>query len=131
MMLNEDEAIHGKYCCKCNIVNYVNIFQAFAYDAADVERNGVLFSFTLFAVLLHPRSSGTVKLRSVNPFDKPVINPNIYSNLDDMKTMVEGELLAWLWSGCQSAFVQHGLESDPITACHPPLQPLNIELQPY
>ena len=45
---------------------------------------------TIFPVLLHPRSRGTVRLRSVDPDDPPLINPNYLSEDVDVKILAEG-----------------------------------------
>ena len=45
---------------------------------------------TIFPVLLHPRSRGTVRLRSTDPDDPPVINPNYLSEEVDVKILAEG-----------------------------------------
>lgn len=37
-----------------------------------------------------PKSRGTVKLRSNNPFDAPLIDPNLFSEREDVKAMVDG-----------------------------------------
>ena len=50
--------------------------------------NGV----TIGVVLLRPKSSGFVKLRSKNPLDKPIIQPNYFSNKEDLDLLVEGFL---------------------------------------
>lgn len=44
---------------------------------------------TIFPILLHPRSKGTVRLRSTNPADPPVINPNYLAEESDVKQLVE------------------------------------------
>ncbi len=46
--------------------------------------------FFIETILLHPKSTGTVRLRSTNPFEYPEIDPNYLSHEDDVKTMVEG-----------------------------------------
>ncbi len=46
---------------------------------------------TMFPVLLHPRSRGTIRLRSVNPEDPALINPNYMSEDADAKILVEGQ----------------------------------------
>lgn len=46
--------------------------------------------FTIFPVLLHPRSKGTIRLRSSNPDDAPLINPNYLADETDVKILVEG-----------------------------------------
>jgi len=45
---------------------------------------------TIFPVLLHPRSKGTVRLKSNNPEDPPLINPNYLADTADVKILVEG-----------------------------------------
>jgi choline dehydrogenase-like flavoprotein len=42
-------------------------------------------------VLLRPKSVGTVTLKSKNPFDPPVLDPNCLSHPDDVELMVKGE----------------------------------------
>lgn len=41
-------------------------------------------------VLLHPKSSGELRLRSNDPFDEPLIDPKYLSNEEDIETLVEG-----------------------------------------
>ncbi|RZF37890.1 hypothetical protein LSTR_LSTR009990 [Laodelphax striatellus] len=41
----------------------------------------------LLVALLHPKSKGTIRLRSSNPFDPPVINPNYLKHPDDLLTL--------------------------------------------
>ncbi|XP_035217028.1 glucose dehydrogenase [FAD, quinone]-like [Stegodyphus dumicola] len=40
--------------------------------------------------ILHPKSRGTVRLLSTNPYDPPEIDPNYYSNPQDLQDVVEG-----------------------------------------
>jgi len=37
-----------------------------------------------------PRSRGTIRLSSTNPFDQPIIDPNIFSNPYDFEAMIDG-----------------------------------------
>ncbi|XP_035702395.1 glucose dehydrogenase [FAD, quinone] [Folsomia candida] len=37
-----------------------------------------------------PKSTGTVRLRSVNPIDQPVVDLNFFSDSDDLKDMISG-----------------------------------------
>lgn len=46
--------------------------------------------FTIFPVLLHPRSRGTIKLQSTNPEDPPLIDPNYLAEDVDVKILTEG-----------------------------------------
>ncbi|KAF7335108.1 GMC oxidoreductase 9 [Mycena venus] len=47
-------------------------------------------SLGLHLVLLRPKSSGTVQIRSSNPFDPPVINPNYLSSANDLFVLLRG-----------------------------------------
>lgn len=44
--------------------------------------------FSLFPVLLRPKSRGFIKLRSRDPHDPPIIDPKYLSHSDDVITMV-------------------------------------------
>ncbi|XP_071113299.1 glucose dehydrogenase [FAD, quinone]-like [Haliotis cracherodii] len=46
--------------------------------------------FTILPALLRPKSMGTIRLRSTNPFEHPIIEPNYLSHPDDVKTLVRG-----------------------------------------
>jgi choline dehydrogenase len=45
---------------------------------------------TLIANLVRPRSRGSVSIRSANPADPPIVNPNWLSHPDDVKELREG-----------------------------------------
>ena len=45
----------------------------------------------MFATLVRPKSRGFIRLRSTNPLDDPIIDPQYYSNPQDVKTMLEGK----------------------------------------
>lgn len=47
-------------------------------------------AWSVFPMLLRPKSRGAIKLRSKNPFDLPVIYPNYFFDDFDMKTLIEG-----------------------------------------
>jgi len=47
-------------------------------------------SWNIIPMLLRPKSTGSVRLRSRNPFHKPVFNANYFSHPDDIKMAVEG-----------------------------------------
>lgn len=53
-------------------------------------------TWSIIPMLLRPRSSGTIRLRSRNPFDYPYIYPNYFADDDgqDIKTLVEGVKIA-------------------------------------
>ena len=46
--------------------------------------------FTIFPVLLHPRSRGTIRLRSSDPADRPIIDPRYLTDDVDIKILAEG-----------------------------------------
>ncbi|KAK8385719.1 hypothetical protein O3P69_016475 [Scylla paramamosain] len=46
--------------------------------------------FTIRPIILRPKSRGTITLRSKNPDDYPVIDPQLLSHPEDVKTLVEG-----------------------------------------
>ncbi|OAD60221.1 Glucose dehydrogenase [acceptor] [Eufriesea mexicana] len=47
-------------------------------------------AFTIVPVLLHPKSSGRITLKTSDPFDVPIFETNYYDHEDDIKTMVRG-----------------------------------------
>ncbi|XP_037581983.1 glucose dehydrogenase [FAD, quinone]-like [Dermacentor silvarum] len=46
--------------------------------------------FTMYPVLLRPKSRGWIRLRSTNPDDYPLINPGYLTRIEDVRTLVEG-----------------------------------------
>ncbi|OAD62856.1 Glucose dehydrogenase [acceptor] [Eufriesea mexicana] len=51
-------------------------------------------AWTIMPLLLRPKSRGTVRLRSSNPFHSPLINANYFSDPFDIATLVEGAKIA-------------------------------------
>lgn len=47
-------------------------------------------SWTVFVMLMYPRSKGYVRLRSSNPLHPPKLQPNFFSESSDIDRMVEG-----------------------------------------
>lgn len=47
-------------------------------------------AFQFLPMLLHPKSKGSLKLKSKNPIDKPILNPNYFDNEQDLETLVAG-----------------------------------------
>ncbi len=65
---------------------------------------------------MHPQSRGSVKLKSANPLDHPIINPNFLSRKKDRRDLIEG-IKAMRDVVSQSAFdVYRGEELQPGTA---------------
>lgn len=52
----------------------------------DSEDDGILFVIAL----LHPKSSGEIKLSSTDPFDYPLIDPRYLEHPEDVKTLRKG-----------------------------------------
>ena len=45
---------------------------------------------TISVKALHPKSRGSVKLKSSDPYDQPIIDPKYLSNYEDIDTLVKG-----------------------------------------
>ncbi|KAJ8315326.1 hypothetical protein KUTeg_007476 [Tegillarca granosa] len=54
----------------------------------DSEEDGILFVIAL----LHPKSSGEIKLASKDPFDYPLIDPRYLEHAEDVKTLRKASL---------------------------------------
>ena len=59
---------------------------------------------TLNSYTLRPKARGTVRLRSANPADLPLVDPNFLGHPDDLKTSVEGVRIS------RDIFSQHSLQ---------------------
>lgn len=57
-------------------------------------KNPELHGFAIGVVLQHPESRGEVRLRSLDPFAAPVIQPNYFAEESDMTPVVEGVKVA-------------------------------------
>ena len=62
-------------------VNYVNR----GFDELEADH-----AFSIGAVMLRPESQGRITLRSSDPFDDPVIDPQYLSHDDDLEVLLEG-----------------------------------------
>lgn len=51
-------------------------------------------TWTILPLLLRPKSTGWVRLRSKNPLHKPLIEPNYFAHRDDVNVLVEGIKIA-------------------------------------
>ncbi|GIY53599.1 glucose dehydrogenase [Caerostris darwini] len=64
-------------------------------------------TFTMYPVLLRPKSRGRVFLRSSNPYVKPKIDPRYFSSPLDIKKLVQGMKIC-LQLGLQPPFLKMG-----------------------
>ena len=60
------------------------------YLDADVTHVKPQDGVTLNACLLRPKSRGVIRLRSANPFDKPIIDNNYLAEPDDLRLEIKG-----------------------------------------
>ena len=56
-------------------------------------RNAFSEGYSLYPILLRPKSRGQISLRSSDPQDYPKIQPNYLTHPDDVKVLVEGLFL--------------------------------------
>lgn len=71
------------------------------YDAVFKPINN-MDAWSIIPMLLRPKSIGSIRLRSKNPFDFPYIYPNYFKDESDLKTLVEGAKIAVALSRTQS-----------------------------
>ncbi|UYV79114.1 hypothetical protein LAZ67_17001155 [Cordylochernes scorpioides] len=51
-------------------------------------------SFMISVFLMRPKSRGTIRLKSTNPYDHPLIDPKYFHDPDDLTRVVEGTKIA-------------------------------------
>ena len=68
-----------------NVANF-NEDVAQEYLAKNSTEEGI----NIAVLLAHPQSTGTIKLKSGDPFDHPVINPQFFTDKDDITKMIAG-----------------------------------------
>jgi len=59
------------------------------YTDRDTKDIKPTHGLTLTSCIMNPKARGDVKLRSSNPLDLPLINPNFFSNNEDLNLMVD------------------------------------------
>ena len=55
-----------------------------------------MYGFAFLPCLLQPASVGDIKLRSQNPFEYPMINPNYLEDERDVQIMLDGKMHSML-----------------------------------
>ncbi len=68
----------------------IHVGKTYDYDLYDINTLPKTDGFSIIPTLLLPKSRGTVSLKSNNPFDAPIIQPNFLEQEDDLKTLVKG-----------------------------------------
>lgn len=58
----------------------------------------------VMVVQTHSKSTGTIRLRSTDPFDHPIIKPNYFDDPSDLKTMLAGKYI----------YLRHRLDTVPV-----------------
>ncbi|KAK3098403.1 hypothetical protein FSP39_019191 [Pinctada imbricata] len=92
----------------CNGEDMIGIRLSFVESVSQTE-NLPKERFLILAILLHPKSRGTIRLRSSNPFDHPIIDPCYLSEYEDVETMIRGIKLA-LQLANTSVLKKYGLD---------------------
>lgn len=84
--------------CVCFCIYFYLVFQYTDGKRKEfqstIDRN--LRTFIILPILLHPKSKGSIRLQSDDPFDSPLIDPNYLDHPDDVKTMLRGITLCSL-----------------------------------
>lgn len=65
-------------------------------------------AWTVMPLLLRPRSRGWVRLRTRNPFDYPLMDPNYFGDRHDIETLIEGAKFALKIAEGTKVFKQFG-----------------------
>jgi choline dehydrogenase len=52
-------------------------------------------TMSIYPVLLRPKSKGTIRLKSIDPYDPPLMDPKYFDNKQDLNAVVEGMKIAY------------------------------------
>lgn len=81
-------------CHYKNVIGFEQILRNFGYDdkfiASFIEINKKAPILQVGNVLLNPKSRGSIKLRSTNPYDPPIINAGYLEEEEDLETLLRG-----------------------------------------
>ncbi|XP_053394293.1 glucose dehydrogenase [FAD, quinone]-like isoform X2 [Mercenaria mercenaria] len=94
--LHLDKSKRGKTYPDIQIIFFNFPFADNIFDFKDeianeyLVQDGSLHGFSTDICITHPVSTGTLKLRSTDPFDPPAIDPQYFSDKRDVETMIGG-----------------------------------------
>ena len=71
---------------KRNFFYFQQMFEEF--NCGQQDKHG----FILFPTLLHPKSVGSIRLKSQNPFDYPLIDPEYLEDEQDVAILLDGNV---------------------------------------
>ncbi|CAL1716995.1 unnamed protein product [Somion occarium] len=83
-----EDTSSGKNAPHLEIFGSPMIYEDFGFGWTPLESH-----FGLHTVLLRPKSTGQIRLRSTNPEDPPIIDPNYFTDPNDVKTLIRGARL--------------------------------------
>ena len=69
--------------------------------------------YTIAPCVLHPKSRGYIALRSTNPEEAPIIQPNYFSDEADMQVLIEGVKIARKLGGTEAFSPFRDVETHP------------------
>ena len=72
----------------------LHVGKGYDYDAYDLSTYPLSDGFTILPSLLHPESRGFVSLKSKDPTDAPLIQPNFLSKEKDLRQLIAGGKMA-------------------------------------
>lgn len=72
----------------------LNFGKGYDYDPYDFKSLPIKDGVSVLPTLLHPKSRGSVSIKSRNPQDHPVIQPNFLSEEEDLHQLIKGGRLA-------------------------------------
>ncbi|XP_061193348.1 L-sorbose 1-dehydrogenase-like [Saccostrea echinata] len=113
------------------ILNWNPKIRKGVYKACEEFISNNVGTFLGESILLHPKSRGTIRLQSTDPFDPPLIDPKYLDHPDDVKTLLKG-IQQILKLANTTAFRSIGASpSDPYEEYCPPCNELQYPSEEY